>query len=112
MFDVGQEVEVKVLSYDEARQRVSLGYKQLLPDPWAQAAATYTVGAKCHGKIVSLTDYGAFVELQEGIEGLIHVSEMSWSKRIKHPSKIVQIAMKWMLLFSRSITRTVALASA
>lgn len=91
LFEVGQEIEVKVLSYDEERQRVSLGYKQLQNDPWQSATENYTVGKKCSGKVVSLTDYGAFVELEEGVEGLIHVSEMSWSKRVKHPSKVVQI---------------------
>lgn len=91
LFEVGQEVEVKVLSYDESRQRVSLGYKQLQEDPWEKAARAYTEGAKTKGTVVSLTDYGAFVELEDGIEGLIHISEMSWSKRIRHPSKVVSI---------------------
>jgi len=91
LFEVGQEIEVKVLSYDQERQRVSLGYKQLLKDPWVAAKENFKEGTRCSGKVVSLTDYGAFVELEEGIEGLIHVSEMSWSKRVKHPSKIVQI---------------------
>ncbi len=91
LFEVGQEIKVKVLSYDQDRQRVSLGYKQLLSDPWTAAKENFKEGTKCSGKVVSLTDYGAFVELEEGIEGLIHVSEMSWSKRVKHPSKIVQI---------------------
>ena len=91
LFEVGAEVEVKVLSYDEARQRVSLGYKQLQNDPWVQAAEKYPVATRTKGKVVSLTDYGAFVELEGGIEGLIHVSEMSWSKRIKHPSKLVNV---------------------
>jgi small subunit ribosomal protein S1 len=92
LFEVGQEVEVKVLSYDEQRQRVSLGFKQLQTDPWIEVKEKYPEGAKTQGKIVSLTDYGAFVELDNGIEGLIHVSEMSWSKRVRHPSKIVQVA--------------------
>ncbi len=91
LFEVGQEVEVKVLSYDPERQRVSLGFKQLQNDPWVQALERYQVSTRCSGKVVSLTDYGAFVELEEGVEGLIHVSEMSWSKRVKHPSKVVQI---------------------
>ncbi len=91
LFEVGQEVEVKVLSYDEQRQRVSLGFKQLQADPWLTAGEKYPVGMRTHGKVVSLTDYGAFVELENGIEGLIHVSEMSWSKRVRHPSKIVQV---------------------
>jgi small subunit ribosomal protein S1 len=92
LFEIGQEVQVKVLSYDEQRQRVSLGFKQLQEDPWEEVIKNYTVGTKTAGKIVSLTDYGAFVELGNGIEGLIHVSEMSWSKRIRHPSKIVEVA--------------------
>ena len=91
LFDVGQEVEVKVLSYDEQRHRVSLGYKQLQSDPWGEATAKYEVGTKTHGIVVSLTDYGAFVELEDGVEGLIHISEMSWSKRVRHPSKVVSI---------------------
>ena len=91
LFEVGQEIKVKILSYDEERQRVSLGYKQLQSDPWLSATKKYEVGNRASGKVVSLTDYGAFVELEEGVEGLIHVSEMSWSKRVKHPSKVVQI---------------------
>jgi small subunit ribosomal protein S1 len=91
MFEVGQEIEVKVLSYDENRQRVSLGYKQLQTDPWLTVAERYTVSSRAKGTVVSLTDYGAFVEMEQGVEGLIHISEMSWSKRIKHPSKVVQV---------------------
>ncbi len=91
LFEVGQEVEVVVLTYDEARKRVSLGYKQLQDDPWQKAKDNYEVNARTKGKVVSIADYGAFVELEDGIEGLIHISEMSWSKRFKNPSKIVQI---------------------
>lgn len=91
LFEVGQEVEVKVLSFDENRQRVSLGYKQLQEDPWVKASQKYAVDIKTKGTVVSLTDYGAFVELEDGIEGLIHISEMSWSKRVRHPSKVVSI---------------------
>ena len=91
IFEVGMEIEVKVLSYDESKQRVSLGYKQLQKDPWQKIAESYEVGMKTKGVVVSLTDYGAFVELEEGIEGLIHISEMSWSKRVRHPSKLVSI---------------------
>jgi len=86
----GEEVEVKILKYDREKGRVSLGRKQLLPDPWASAAERYSPGTKLNGKVMSLTDYGAFVELEPGIEGLVHVSEMSWSKRKQHPSKIVK----------------------
>ncbi len=91
LFEIGQEIEVKILSYDESRQRVSLGFKQMSEDPWAQVAAKYPINSRAKGTIVSLTDYGAFVELEDGIEGLIHVSEMSWSRRVKHPSKIVNV---------------------
>ena len=89
LFKVNDEVDVVVLKYDPATERVSLGHKQLVPDPWATVQDRYPVGARMSGKVVSLTDYGAFVELEAGVEGLIHVSEMSWSKRIKHPSKIL-----------------------
>jgi small subunit ribosomal protein S1 len=86
---VGDEIDVIVLKYDPATERVSLGHKQLVPDPWNNVMERYPVGIKVNGKVVSLTDYGAFIELEPGVEGLIHVSEMSWSKRVKHPSKIL-----------------------
>ena len=92
LFEVGDEVNVMVLKYDEERQRVSLGYKQIQPDPWSVVEAKYKVGDRVKGKVVSLTDYGAFIELEDGIEGLIHVSEMSWVKKVKHPSKILAIS--------------------
>jgi len=88
---VGQQVDVKVLKFDEATGRISLGMKQLKPDPWHDLPAHYPVGARVRGKVVSLTDYGAFVELEEGVEGLIHVSEMSWTKKVKNPSKILNV---------------------
>ncbi|PIU01181.1 MAG: 30S ribosomal protein S1 [Bdellovibrionales bacterium CG10_big_fil_rev_8_21_14_0_10_45_34] len=88
---VGQELEVKVLKYDNEKERVSLGLKQMQADPWESAIQTYTVGTKTTGKVVSLTDYGAFVELGDGVEGLIHVSEMSWTKRVKHPSQLINV---------------------
>ncbi len=91
MFGIGDEVKVKVLKYDQESERVSLGLKQMTPDPWADAETKYPMDSKVSGKVVSLTDYGAFVELEEGIEGLIHISEMSWVKRIKHPSKLVSV---------------------
>ncbi|MDT7540396.1 MAG: small subunit ribosomal protein [Acidobacteriota bacterium] len=91
MFGVGENVQVKVLKFDRERERVSLGYKQLLPDPWESVAERYETASRVKGKIASVTDYGAFVELEPGIEGLVHVSEMSWSKRMKHPSKMVNI---------------------
>ncbi len=89
LFKVGDNVQVKVLKFDKDRERVSLGYKQLLPDPWETIEERFPVGSRLTGKVVSVTDYGAFVELESGVEGLVHVSEMSWSKRVKHPSKIV-----------------------
>jgi small subunit ribosomal protein S1 len=91
LFEVGDEVRIVVLKYDAERQRVSLGYKQIQPDPWNAVVERYKVGDKVKGKVVSLTDYGAFIELEDGVEGLIHVSEMSWVKKIKHPSKILSI---------------------
>ncbi len=91
MFEVGQSVEVKVLKFDPDTQRVSLGYKQIRPDPWEEAEYKYPIGAIIRGKVVSLTDYGAFLELEDGIEGLVHISEMTWNKRIKHPSKILEV---------------------
>jgi len=87
----GEEVEVKILKYDKEKGRVSLGRKQLLPDPWSSVVERYEKGKKLSGKIMGLTDYGAFVELEPGIEGLVHVSEMSWSKRKQHPSKLVNV---------------------
>jgi small subunit ribosomal protein S1 len=91
LFKVNDEIDVVVLKYDPATERVSLGHKQLLPDPWTDVHERYPVGARVRGRVVSLTDYGAFVELEPGVEGLIHVSEMSWSKRVKHPSKILNV---------------------
>ena len=89
IFNVGDKIKVKVLKYDEEKERVSLGYKQLLADPWTTVEERYHVGQRVKGKVVSLTDYGAFIELEPGIEGLVHVSEMSWTQRVKHPSKLV-----------------------
>ena len=94
IFKVGETIQVKILKFDHDRERVSLGYKQLLPDPWGTISERYPIGTRVKGKVVSLTDYGAFVELESGIEGLVHVSEMSWSKRIKHPSKILAIGQE------------------
>lgn len=91
VFDIGQEIEVVILSYNAESMRISLGHKQLQEDPWSHAIHKYDVGSRNTGVVVSLTDYGAFVELEEGIEGLIHISEMSWLKRIRHPSKLVSI---------------------
>ncbi|MGE3374302.1 MAG: 30S ribosomal protein S1 [Vicinamibacteria bacterium] len=92
--NVGDELRVTVLKFDRESERVSLGLKQLKADPWTTATIKYPVTARVKGKVVSLTDYGAFVELEEGVEGLIHVSEMSWSKKIKHPSKILTVGQE------------------
>ena len=88
---VGEEIEVIVLKYDSEKNRVSLGLKQLTKDPWLDTAGKFPVGEKFKGKVVSLTEYGAFIDLGDGVEGLIHVSEMSWTKRVKHPSKVVGV---------------------
>jgi small subunit ribosomal protein S1 len=91
MFGIGDEINVKVLNFDRDRERVSLGLKQLKEDPWIAAADKYPVGTRIEGRVVSLADYGAFVEVEEGVEGLIHVSEMSWTRKVRHPSKIVNV---------------------
>src|SRR6187431_1286670 len=91
VFKVGDEVTVKVLKYNAETERVSLGMKQTQEDPWNHVEEAYPLGKRVRGKVMSLTDYGAFVELEAGVEGLIHVSEMSWSKRVKHPSKILNV---------------------
>jgi small subunit ribosomal protein S1 len=90
LVQVGDEIQVKVLKFDKEKHRVSLGFKQLTPDPWLDAIERYPIGAQVKGRVLSVTDYGAFVELEQGIEGLVHVSEMTWSKRMKHPSKMVK----------------------
>jgi small subunit ribosomal protein S1 len=90
LVNVADEIQVKVLKFDKDKQRVSLGFKQLTPDPWLDAVERYPIGARVRGRVLSVTDYGAFVELEQGIEGLVHVSEMTWSKRMKHPSKLVK----------------------
>jgi len=91
LFSVSDKITVKILSFDIERERVSLGMKQLSEDPWLAATEKYPIGSRVNGKVVSLTDYGSFVELEEGIEGLIHVSEMSWTRKIRHPSKVVSV---------------------
>src|SRR5271157_4337432 len=91
LVNVGDQIQVKVLKFDRDKQRVSLGFKQLTPDPWLDACERYPIGARVHGRVISVTDYGAFIELEQGIEGLVHVSEMTWSKRMKHPSKLVNV---------------------
>jgi small subunit ribosomal protein S1 len=91
LVNVGDHIQVKVLKFDKDKQRVSLGFKQLTPDPWLDASERYPIGAHVRGRVISVTDYGAFIELEQGIEGLVHVSEMTWSKRMKHPSKLVNV---------------------
>jgi small subunit ribosomal protein S1 len=91
IFQIGDQIEVVVLHFDRDTGRVSLGYKQKSSDPWERVEQTYPPGTKIHGRVVSLTNYGAFVELEPGVEGLVHVSEMSWTRRVRHPSKIVNV---------------------
>ncbi len=88
---VGEKLKVVVLKFDPEKERISLGIKQLTPDPWHTVAEKYPLGSRVQGKVISLMDYGAFVELESGIEGLIHISEMSWTKKVSHPSKILQV---------------------
>ena len=89
MVTLGQDLELKVLSFDKDNQKVSLGLKQLVPDPWQDISARFPEGAKCTGKVTNLVDYGAFVELEPGVEGLVHISEMSWTRKLRHPSQMV-----------------------
>ena len=91
LLQVGQKVNVVVLKFDSEKERISLGMKQLMPDPWHSVAEKFPVGMRVQGKVISIMDYGAFVELESGIEGLIHISEMSWTRKIAHPSKILQV---------------------
>ena len=91
---VGDNIQVKVLKFDRDKERISLGYKQLMPDPWQSVAERFPPGTRVRGKVVSLTDYGAFIEIEPGVEGLVHVTEMTWSKRLKHPSKILSIGQE------------------
>jgi small subunit ribosomal protein S1 len=87
----GEEIQVQILKMDKDKQRISLGRKQLMPDPWATVPERFPVGTRLHGSVVGVTDYGAFIQVEPGVEGLVHVSEMSWSKRTKHPSKVVKV---------------------
>ncbi len=91
MYKIGDEITVKIISFDKEKERVSLGLKQLKPDPWIDASNRFPVGTKVTGRVVNLTDYGAFIEIEEGVEALIHISEMSWTRKAKHPSQIVSI---------------------
>jgi small subunit ribosomal protein S1 len=94
VFQVGDEVTVKILKYNAETERVSLGLKQTQEDPWSHAEEAYPAGKRVRGKVMSITDYGAFVELEPGVEGLIHVSEMSWTKKVKHPSKLLEVGQE------------------
>jgi small subunit ribosomal protein S1 len=91
LFKVGDTISVKVLSFDRDKERISLGLKQLTPDPWSLVEEKYALGTRVTGKVVSLTDYGSFVELEPGVEGLIHISEMSWTRKIRHPSQVLTV---------------------
>ncbi len=91
MFAIGDKVTVMVLKFDKEKERVSLGLKQITPDPWVDVDKKYPIETRINGRVVSITDYGAFVELEEGVEGLVHISEMSWTQHIRHPSKLVSI---------------------
>jgi len=91
---VGEKIKVVVLKFDAEKERISLGMKQLTPDPWHTVAEKYPVGSRVQGKVISLMDYGAFVELESGIEGLIHISEMSWTRKVSHPSKILEVGQQ------------------
>jgi small subunit ribosomal protein S1 len=94
LVNVGDHVKVVVLKYDPERERVSLGMKQIIPDPWTTIAERLPLNARVKGKVVNLADYGAFIELEPGVEGLIHVSEMSWTKRVTHPSKVLEVGQE------------------
>jgi small subunit ribosomal protein S1 len=92
--EVGAKIQVVVLKFDTEKERISLGMKQLTPDPWHTVAEKYPIGARVQGKVISLMDYGAFVELESGIEGLVHISEMSWTRKVTHPSKLLQVGQE------------------
>ncbi len=91
LVNLGDELEVKILKYDRDKQRISLGLKQLIPSPWEAVSSNYPVGSRVRGKVINITKYGAFVELEKGVEGLVHISEMSWTKHIEHPSQLLQV---------------------
>jgi len=91
MFTVGDNITLKVLSFDLGKKKISLGMKQLTPDPWTLVGEKYAVGKRVSGKVVSITNYGIFIELEEGVEGLIHVSEISWTRKVRHPSRVVNV---------------------
>lgn len=91
LFNIGDEIEVKILKFDKERERISLGYKQLQPFPWDGVKERYPIDSLAKGKVASITDYGAFIELEPGVEGLVHISEMSWTKHIRHPSRVLNM---------------------
>jgi small subunit ribosomal protein S1 len=108
---MGDRIKVKVLHFDREKEKVSLGLKQVLPDPWESVPKRYPVGSRIKGKVVNVTDYGVFIELGEGVEGLVHISELTWSKKIKHPSKIVHIGdtVEVMVLDCDTVKRRISL---
>jgi small subunit ribosomal protein S1 len=108
---VGDRIKVKVLHFDREKEKVSLGLKQALPDPWDSIQTKYPIGSRMRGKVVNVTDYGVFVELEEGVEGLVHISELTWSKKMKHPSKIVKIGdpVEVMILDCDPVKRRISL---
>ena len=108
---VGDQVRVKVLHFDQTKEKVSLGLKQALPDPWNDVQEKYPVGTRVKGKVVNITDYGVFVELEEGVEGLVHISEMTWSRKMKHPSKIARVGgrVEVMILDCDPVKRRISL---
>src|SRR4030042_2978063 len=108
---LGDRIKVKVLRFDREKEKVSLGLKQALPDPWESVSQRYPIGSRLKGKVINVTDYGVFVELDEGLDGLIHISELTWSKKMKHPSKIVHIGETWevMVLDCDPIKRRISL---
>lgn len=108
---VGDCIKVKVLHFDQEKEKVSLGLKQVLPDPWESVGEKYPVGTRIKGKVVNITDYGVFVELEEGVEGLVHISELTWSKKLRHPSKVVKIGdmVEVMVLDCDPVKRRIAL---
>ena len=108
---VGDRIKVKVLHFDREKEKVSLGLKQALPDPWDSIQTKYPIGSRIRGKVVNVTDYGVFVELEEGVEGLVHISELTWSKKMKHPSKIVKIGdpVEVMILDCDPVKRRISL---
>jgi small subunit ribosomal protein S1 len=105
-------ITVKVLKFDRAKERVSLGMRQMAPDPWETVAERYPVNSRVLGRVVNVTDYGAFVELEPGVEGLIHITEMTWSRRMKHPSKVVRPTTRWKPWCSKSTRGTGVFRSA